>query len=77
MLNRVVNVCSKVMGEQQESLNQLYECHVARQARTIAGDVRHILARNYDYLPSGRRFRNPNFRTLRTKYSLSSHQSGF
>ena len=56
VLHRVVSVCSKVVEEQQESLNQLYECRVARKARRIAGDASHILAGNYEYLPSDRCF---------------------
>ena len=32
VLNKVVNVCGKVVGERQEQLSQLYEYHVAQKA---------------------------------------------
>ena len=32
-LNKVVNVCGKVVGERQEQLSQLYERRVVRKAR--------------------------------------------
>ena len=30
VLDRVVNVGGKIVGEKQKSLRQLYECHVAQ-----------------------------------------------
>ena len=38
VLNKVVNVCGKVVGERQEHLNQLYERHVVRKARVTVDD---------------------------------------
>ena len=39
------------VGEQQESLNQLYECHVVRKARRIAGDAVTFLLRIMSIFP--------------------------
>ena len=47
------------MGERQEHLNQLYERRVVRKARVIVDDNSHVLAKHYELLPSGRRFRVP------------------
>ena len=59
VLNKVVNVCGKVMGERQEHLSPLYERCEVRKARVIAYDNSHVLAKHYELLPSGRRFRVP------------------
>ena len=70
VLARVVNVCSKIVGERQASLNELYESRAMRKSRKIAGDSAHVLARHYELLPSGRRYRMPRTRTLRAKNSF-------
>ena len=70
VLGRVVNVCSTVVGAKQVSLNELYECRVVRKARRIVNDSSHVLAQHFELLPSGRRFRVPKFKTLRTKNSF-------
>ena len=57
MLNGVVNVCSKVIGAKQESLSELYERRVVKKGKQISCDASHVLARSYERLPSGRRFR--------------------
>ena len=57
VLNKVVNVCGKVVDERQEQLSQLYERRVVRKARVIVDDNSHVLAKHYEILPSGRRFR--------------------
>ena len=46
VLNKVVNVCGKVVGERQEQLSQLYERRVARKARMIVEDNNHVLAKH-------------------------------
>ena len=46
VLARVVNVCSKIVGERQASLNELYESRAVRKGRKIAGDSAHVLARH-------------------------------
>ena len=45
------------MGEKQEHLSQLYECRVVRKARVIVDDNSHVLAKYYELLPCGSRFR--------------------
>ncbi len=52
VLNKVVNVCGKVVGERQEQLSQLYERRVVRKARVIVDDNSHVLAKHYELLPS-------------------------
>ena len=68
VLARVVNVCSKIVGERQASLNELYESRAVRKGRKIEGDSAQILARHYELLPSGRRYRMPRTRTLRAQF---------
>ena len=46
VLNKVVNVCGKVVGERQEQVSQLYECHVVQKARVIVNDNSHVLAKH-------------------------------
>jgi len=54
VLNKVVNVCGKGVGERQEHLSQSYERRVVRKARVIVDDNSHVLAKHYELLPSGR-----------------------
>ena len=64
ILNKVVNVFGKVVGERQEQLSQLYERCMARKARVIVDDNSYVLAKHYELLPSGRRFRVPKSNTI-------------
>ena len=43
VLNRIVNVCGKVVGESQESLRELYERRVEKKAKMVANDENHVL----------------------------------
>ena len=43
VLNNVVNVCGKVVGERQEHLSQLYERHVVWKARVMVDDNSHAM----------------------------------
>jgi hypothetical protein len=70
VLNRVVNVCGKVVGESQMSLCMLYERRAARKAKAIISDGSHVLAQHYELLPSGRRFKVPRLFTIRAKKSF-------
>ena len=70
VLNKVVYVCGKVVGERQEHLSQLYERRVVRKARVNVDDNSHVLAKHYELLPSGRRFRVPKSNTVSTKQSF-------
>ena len=73
VLNKVVNVCGKVVSERQEHLSQLYERRVVRKARVIENDNSHVLAKCYKLLPSGRRFRVPKSNTV-SAVSIISEQ---
>ena len=53
VLNKVVNVCGKGVGERQEQLRQLYERRVVRKASVIVDDNSHVLTKHYEFLPSG------------------------
>ena len=64
VLNKVVNVCGKVVGERREQLSQLYERCVVRKARVIADDNSRVLAKHYELFPSGRRFHIPKSNTV-------------
>jgi len=76
VLNRVVNVCGKVVGEKQVRLCELYESRVVRKGREIAKDTSHVLAQYYELLSSGRRYRVPKACTVRTKNSFISKSIG-
>ena len=64
VLNKVVNVRGKVVGERQEQLSQLYERHVVRKARVIVDDNNHVLGKHYELFPSSRRLRVPESNTV-------------
>ena len=42
VLNKVVNVCSKIVCERQEHLSQLYERHVVQKAPVTVDDNSHV-----------------------------------
>ena len=67
MLAMVVNECSKILGERQASLNELYDSRAVRKGRKIAYDSAHVLARHFELLPS---WRMPRTRTPRAKNSF-------
>ena len=69
-VNRVVNVCCKIVGESQESLNSLYQKRCLQKAENILSDDTHVLNSKFELLPSGRRFREPLYRLKRTKNSF-------
>ena len=60
----MVDVCGKVVGKRQEQLSQLYERRVVRKARVIVDVNSHVLAKHYELLPYGRRFRVPKSNTI-------------
>ena len=57
VLNDVVNVCSKIVGKKQACMQDLYKRRLKRKTRQIAGDQSHVLAKFFELLPSGRRYR--------------------
>ena len=67
VLERVVNVCGKIVGVKQESLSVLNERRVYKKGRKIASDNSHALARHYEILPSGKRFRTLKLKTARAQ----------
>ena len=56
VLHKVMNVCGKVVGRKQETLSQLYECHVVQKTRMIVDDRSHVLSQYCDILASGCQF---------------------
>ena len=48
VLNKMVNVCGKVVGERQH-LSQLYERRVVRKARVIVDNNSHVVAKFYEF----------------------------
>ena len=54
----------KVVGERQEQLSQLYERRMVRTARVIEDGNSYVLAKHYELLPSGSRFRVPKSNTV-------------
>ena len=66
-VDRVVRVCGKIVGENQESLSDLYKRRCVQKAKSIITDSNHVLAHNFELLPSGRRYREPFYRLKRTK----------
>ena len=63
VLNKVVKVCGKVVGERQEQLSQLDERRVVWKAWVIVDDNCHVLAEHHELLPSGRQFCVPKSNT--------------
>ena len=64
VLNKVVKVCGKVVGERQEQLSQLDERRVVWKAWVIVDDNCHVLAEHHELLPSGRQFCVPKSNTV-------------
>ena len=66
-LDRVVKVCSKVIGVQQKSLTMLYNDRIEKKVNSIVQDQSHILSQYFDLMPSGRRYRVPRSNTQRLR----------
>ena len=64
VLNKVETVCGKVVDKRQAYLSQLYERRVVRKARVTVDDNSYVLAKCYEILPSGGRFRVPKSNTV-------------
>ena len=69
VLNKVVNVCGKVVGKKQETLSELYDCRVVRKARMIVYNSSHVHFQYYNNLSSGSRVRAPKRKTDRSRQS--------
>ena len=70
VLDRVVKVSGKVVGVRQRSMHELYESRIVSKARMILSDASHVLAKNYELLPSGRRYRHVRASTNRSRMSF-------
>ena len=69
-LSKIVNVSSKIVGERMSGLTELYESRVREKCARITADTSHVLACNYQLLPSGKRYRVPLYKTVRAKSSF-------
>ena len=69
-LQKIVNVSSKVIGEPQRNLQDFFVQQDIRKASSILGIHTHILQREFERLPSGRRFRANLCKTNRRKFSF-------
>ena len=56
-VDRIVNVCNKIIGEQQESLNVVYERKCLQKGKAIMSDSKQALVDFFEVLPSGRKIR--------------------
>ena len=63
-----------MVGERQQSLNELCEHRVVRKAADILYDASHVLASQYCLLPSNRWFSMSNTTTQRARKAFV-HQS--
>lgn len=64
-LQHLVQAAMKVMGRTDKlSLQSIYEQSVLRQARRVLSDPSHILQREYELLPSSRRYIIPICKTF-------------
>ncbi len=55
-LLRIINVASKIIGERQTPLSDLFTVALKRKAFAIVGDSSHPLYSSFQLLPSGRRY---------------------
>lgn len=69
-LNRAVVEASRVIGQQQMSLTDIYTKQVLNKARSILSLPDHPLRMEFNLLPSGRRYQLPRARTNRFKFSF-------
>ena len=68
-LESIVRTASKVIGKSQRPLAGLVNTATLRKAKQICGDATHPLHKEFELLPSGRRYRAP--RVLRNIYKKS------
>ena len=52
------------------SLQEIFEETLRRQSVKIICDIKHVLHNEFQFLPSGRRYRTPICRLNKYKYSL-------
>jgi len=61
----IVKMCSKIVGQ---PLEKLYYNNLLRLANIIASNSMHTLHKEFELLPSKRRYRVPRFNKLRLKH---------
>ena len=69
-LTRAVNLASKITGNKQRQLSDLYRFSIKRNVGKILYDDNHPLHQQFETLPSGRRLRMPLVKTNRYKFSF-------
>lgn len=69
-ISKIIKVCSNITGVQQKSMTALYEEQVIRKAECILENYSHPLHKEFQFLPSGSRFKCPLARTNRYKNSF-------
>ena len=68
-LQAVVNTCSKICGRECKSMKTLYEERAFVKAVKIINDSGRTLAKYFEQLPSGRRYKTLPLRTRRARLS--------
>ena len=76
-LNRIVNMCSKIIGITQKDLYSFWKQQVVRKASGIVIRPEHVLTIEFSLLPSGRRYSVPTCKTNRQKFIYSFCHSFF
>ena len=67
VLKKVVKVCGKIAGIEQESLDVIYKSRVLKKGSVIIKDPMHVLHKCFELLPSGRRYRSLPGKKIRTR----------
>ena len=52
-------MCSRIVGENSNSISQLYIISLKRKAKQCTSDEKHPLYNLFERMPSGRRYRSP------------------
>jgi hypothetical protein len=69
-LQRLLRTCRRVIGEDIDSIKDIYHARTLKLCNKILKDQRHPLHSNFNLLPSNRRFRNAKCRTTRMRNSF-------
>lgn len=70
-LQTLIKRAGKIIGRvPPTTLNELFEEAVRKQSLKITNDPNHVLYSEYEMMPSGRRYRLPNCRLNRFKFSF-------
>ena len=70
-LYKIVNIARKIIGSDSVTpISFIYEQQIVRKVNQIVSDSSHTLHYEFEFLPSGRRFRMPKTRTNRFRHSF-------